>query len=163
MLRRSVESALRTLVGVVDHAPGSPCHERHVQSIEHQSCDERGGHRPANEAGAEGVEHHREIEKTRPGKGDLITTAKSDGRQAPDLVERDFTASVPDRLWVADITYVPTVDQHGRCDRWITTGARCSEHGAHDTATQGRDPPLRPGFVRRIQLSVATRSLVMAT
>src|SRR6516164_6219893 len=27
-----------------------------------------------------------------------------------------------------------------------TTGARCSEHGAHDTATQGRDPPLRPGF-----------------
>jgi putative transposase len=23
-------------------------------------------------------------------------------------VERDFTASVPDRLWVADITYVPT-------------------------------------------------------
>jgi hypothetical protein len=48
VLRRSVESALRTLVGVVDHAPGSPCHERHVQSIEHQSCGERGGHRPAN-------------------------------------------------------------------------------------------------------------------
>ena len=44
VLRRSVESALRTLVGVVDHAPGSPCHERHVQSIEHQSCGERGGH-----------------------------------------------------------------------------------------------------------------------
>src|SRR4051794_15035011 len=38
----------------------------------------------------------------------VITTAKSDSRQAPDLVERDFTASVPDRLWVADITYVPT-------------------------------------------------------
>src|SRR5690348_17568965 len=55
---------LRTLVGVVDHAPGSPCHERHVQSIEHQSCGERGGHRPANDAAAEGVEHHREIEKT---------------------------------------------------------------------------------------------------
>src|SRR5262245_3689488 len=34
VLRRSVESALRTLVGVMDHAPGSPCHERHVQSIE---------------------------------------------------------------------------------------------------------------------------------
>src|SRR5256884_9414865 len=38
----------------------------------------------------------------------VITPAKSDSRQAPDLVERDFTASVPDRLWVADITYVPT-------------------------------------------------------
>ena len=27
---------------------------------------------------------------------------------APDLVERDFSADGPDRLWVADITYVPT-------------------------------------------------------
>ena len=27
---------------------------------------------------------------------------------APDLVERDFTAPAPNRLWVADITYVPT-------------------------------------------------------
>jgi putative transposase len=38
----------------------------------------------------------------------VVTTVKSDSRQAPDLVERDFTASGPDRLWVADITYVPT-------------------------------------------------------
>ncbi|MEE9128658.1 MAG: DDE-type integrase/transposase/recombinase, partial [Phycisphaerales bacterium] len=29
-------------------------------------------------------------------------------RAAADLVERDFTAEVPDRLWVADITYIPT-------------------------------------------------------
>jgi len=29
---------------------------------------------------------------------------------APDLVQRDFTASAPDQLWVADITYVPTAD-----------------------------------------------------
>jgi putative transposase len=27
---------------------------------------------------------------------------------APDLVQRNFTAAAPDRLWVADITYVPT-------------------------------------------------------
>jgi len=27
---------------------------------------------------------------------------------APDLVERDFTADGPNRLWVADITYIPT-------------------------------------------------------
>jgi putative transposase len=27
---------------------------------------------------------------------------------APDLVERDFEAGGPDRLWVADITYIPT-------------------------------------------------------
>ena len=29
-------------------------------------------------------------------------------RPAPDLVQRNFTASRPDELWVADITYVPT-------------------------------------------------------
>jgi putative transposase len=29
-------------------------------------------------------------------------------RPAPDLVQRRFTAEGPDRLWVADITYVPT-------------------------------------------------------
>ena len=30
-------------------------------------------------------------------------------RPAPDLVEREFTADGPDRLWVADVTYVPTL------------------------------------------------------
>jgi putative transposase len=34
----------------------------------------------------------------------VVTTVKGDGRQAPDLVERDFTAEAPDRLWVADIS-----------------------------------------------------------
>ncbi|MCS3658462.1 transposase InsO family protein [Salinibacter ruber] len=37
------------------------------------------------------------------------TTIRNDSRRpAPDLVDRDFTASGPDELWVADITYVPT-------------------------------------------------------
>ena len=41
------------------------------------------------------------------------TTLRSDSRQpAPDLVDRDFTASEPDELWVADITYVPTQEGH---------------------------------------------------
>ena len=30
-------------------------------------------------------------------------------RPAPDLVDRQFVAEAPDRLWVADITYVPTL------------------------------------------------------
>jgi hypothetical protein len=38
----------------------------------------------------------------------VVTTLKGDGRQAPDLVKRNFTAAAPDRLWVADITYIPT-------------------------------------------------------
>ncbi len=37
------------------------------------------------------------------------TTRKdAEARPAPDLVNRDFEADGPDRLWVADITYVPT-------------------------------------------------------
>ena len=36
------------------------------------------------------------------------TRRDPDARPAPDLVERDFTADGPDRLWVADITYIPT-------------------------------------------------------
>ncbi len=30
-------------------------------------------------------------------------------RPAPDLVDRDFTATGADQLWVADITYIPVV------------------------------------------------------
>jgi putative transposase len=37
-----------------------------------------------------------------------VTTRRDGGRQAPDLVARNFTAERPDQLWVADITYVPT-------------------------------------------------------
>lgn len=37
------------------------------------------------------------------------TTVRDEAtRPAPDLVERDFTATAPDQLWVADFTYVRT-------------------------------------------------------
>ena len=36
------------------------------------------------------------------------TVRDAEARPAPDLVERKFTAEAPDRLWVADITYIPT-------------------------------------------------------
>jgi putative transposase len=39
----------------------------------------------------------------------VTTTVRSeDGRPAPDLVRREFVADDVNRLWVADITYVPT-------------------------------------------------------
>jgi putative transposase len=42
--------------------------------------------------------------------GGLATTrCDQQARPAPDLVDRKFTASGPNELWVADITYVPTV------------------------------------------------------
>jgi putative transposase len=37
------------------------------------------------------------------------TTRRAEGaRPAPDLVQRQFTATAPNQLWVADITYIPT-------------------------------------------------------
>jgi putative transposase len=36
------------------------------------------------------------------------TTRDPQARPAPDLVDRNFAASGPDQLWVADITYIPT-------------------------------------------------------
>ena len=39
----------------------------------------------------------------------VITTVRDDAAKQPiDLVDRSFYAEYPDRLWVADITYVPT-------------------------------------------------------
>jgi putative transposase len=51
------------------------------------------------EAGLQGVSRRRGIRTTRRGP---------DAHPAPDLVERDFAVSGPNRLWVADITYIPT-------------------------------------------------------
>lgn len=42
-------------------------------------------------------------------KGPRTTRRDTEARPAPDLVEREFHADAPDRLWVADITYVPTL------------------------------------------------------
>jgi putative transposase len=41
-------------------------------------------------------------------KGTFTTVRVQDARPAPDLVSRNFVATNPDELWVADITYIPT-------------------------------------------------------
>ncbi|HTK57212.1 MAG TPA: IS3 family transposase [Gemmatimonadales bacterium] len=51
------------------------------------------------EAGLEGASRRRRFS---------TTIRDRDRRPAPDLVERNFTAEGRDRLWVADITYIPT-------------------------------------------------------
>jgi putative transposase len=55
--------------------------------------------RVMRKAGIEGVSRR---------KRKRTTVRAEEARPAPDLVERDFTATGPDQLWVADITYVPT-------------------------------------------------------
>ena len=41
-------------------------------------------------------------------KGCWTTVRDRDARPAPDLVQRAFVADAPNKLWVADITYIPT-------------------------------------------------------
>jgi len=53
-----------------------------------------------HQAGLQGASHRR--------GGPVTTRRDKDARPAPDLVDRHFSAPGPDRLWVADITLVPT-------------------------------------------------------
>jgi putative transposase len=50
-------------------------------------------------AGLKGVSRRRWV---------TTTVRDHDAQPAPDLVERNFSASRPNRLWVADISYIPT-------------------------------------------------------
>ena len=43
----------------------------------------------------------------RRGKGVRTTIPAKDGTRAGDLLDRDFTAPAPNRVWVTDFTYVP--------------------------------------------------------
>ena len=49
-----------------------------------------------------------DIEGVRRGKRVRTTRPDESATRPPDLVERDFTADRPNRLWVTDLTYVPT-------------------------------------------------------
>ena len=40
--------------------------------------------------------------------GVVTTRRDKQARPAPDLIDRNFTATRPNQLWVADITFVPT-------------------------------------------------------
>ena len=104
----------------------------------------------------------------------VMTTARDGSRPAPDLVDRNFTADQPNSAvgrrhhLRCDLGGLSLSRRRARClqpaDRWLVdghhtrhaTGTRCFEHGGPNAPTQGRDPPLRPGFSGRIQVVVAT-------
>ncbi len=104
------------------------------------------------QAGLQGVSRRPWVTTTRRAK---------DRRPAPDLVDRDFSADGPDRLWVADITYVATWAGfhlpgrrpgclqsahhrlgYGRPFR-CRVGAGCPQYGPGSASTAGRDSSFR--------------------
>lgn len=101
-------------------------------------------------------------------KGYKTTVKGRDRHGIPDLVERNFTATAPDQLWVADITYVPTWSgfvflavvldvfcaphRHEGC-RLVHghapahgAGAGRAEHGHHHPQARGRRASLGSGL-----------------
>jgi putative transposase len=62
-------------------------------------CSQKRVARLMRRAGLAGVHRRRRVRTTR---------REETAAPAPDLLERDFAATEPDRKWVADITYVPT-------------------------------------------------------
>ena len=65
--------------------------------------------------------------------GPVTTRRDQETRPAPDLVDRKFTASGPNQLWVADITYVPTASGSRIWPSFWTRGAARSSAGRWPT------------------------------
>ncbi len=99
-------------------------------------------------AGIEGVSRRRKTRTTLRGQ---------DSRPAPDLVERNFQVSRPNRLWVADITYVPSwagfvylavvVDAFSRRVVGASEGA---SHGSETRLSSAREPASDPPWARSV-------------
>lgn len=87
---------------------------------------------------AEGIEGALRTRRVRTTKSDPAAT------RHPDLVQRNFTATQPNQLWVSDLTFVPTfagiayVCHHRRLQ---PGDRRVARHVAH----AHRDGPRRPG------------------
>jgi putative transposase len=90
----------------------------HIQAIHERSSATYGAPRIHAELTAQGVRVGRKrvarlmevagIYGVSRRKWITTTTRDRAARPAPDLVERNFSATAPNELWVADITYVPT-------------------------------------------------------
>ena len=94
---------------------------KRVRTVHASSRETYGSPRVHAELQAEGERHGRKriarlmlgaslTGASRRRKGVTTTRRNKEARPAPDLVDRDFTAAGPNRLWVADITFVPTTN-----------------------------------------------------
>jgi putative transposase len=101
------------------HAVADSALLKRVRTIHASSRETYGAPRVHAELGAGGEKHGRKriarlmreaglVGASRRRDGVTTTRRDSDARPAPDLVDRNFVASKPNELWVADITFVPT-------------------------------------------------------
>ena len=66
MLRRPLEITLATAIGMVDHSRGLSLRDRHVQRRQNQLRAQMCLRRPANYSPRIHVQHHRQIQESRP-------------------------------------------------------------------------------------------------
>jgi len=101
------------------HAVADTALLKRVRTIHASSRETYGAPRVHAELRAGGEKHGRKriarlmraaglVGASRRRHGVTTTRRDRDGRPVPDLVNRNFVASRPDELWVADITFVPT-------------------------------------------------------
>lgn len=94
------------------------------------------------ELGIHGVSRRRGVRTTTPDKRAVA---------APDLVQRDFTASRPDETWVADITYVPTYEG------WLFLAAVMDLYSRKIVGWSMRDNLEAPLVVDAISMAITRR------
>jgi putative transposase len=103
------------------HASADAALLKRVRTIHASSRETYGAPRVHAELRAGGEKHGRKriarlmraaglVGASRRRNGVTTTRRDPDARPAPDLVDRDFTATAPNQLWVADITFVPTAN-----------------------------------------------------
>ena len=101
------------------HAQADAALLKRVRTIHTGSHETYGSPRVHAELQAAGEQHGRKrvarlmraaglVGASRRRAGVTTTRRDKEARPAPDLVDRDFTATAPNQLWVADITFVPT-------------------------------------------------------
>jgi len=102
------------------HAQADAVLSRQVRTVHASSRETYGAPRVHAELRAGGERHGRKriarlmreaglVGASRRRGGPVTTRRDKEARPAPDLVDRDFSATGPNQLWVADITFIPTV------------------------------------------------------
>jgi transposase InsO family protein len=90
---------MRAIHEMSDGTYGAPRIQAKLADVDGRIVNLKRIARLMREAGIAGVSHR---------KFCVTTVRDSAARPAADLVERNFAASGPNQLWVADITYIPT-------------------------------------------------------